>query len=54
MAAPLALYAQQMNVSRRIIDEMMSIPADRLRFLRPSDLATYGILPVDSNPGQTG
>jgi ATP-dependent protease ClpP protease subunit len=47
MAAQLALYAQQMNVPRRIVDEMMSIPADRLRSLRPSELAGYGISRVD-------
>ena len=46
MAAPLALYAQQMNVPRAIVDEMMSIPAHRLRLLRSSDLAGYGIFAV--------
>ena len=47
MAEQLALYAQQMNVPRKIVDEMMSIPADRLRLLRPSDLAAYGIVARD-------
>jgi hypothetical protein len=47
MAEQLALYAQQMNVPRKIVDEMMSIPADRLRLLRPSDLAAYGLVPRD-------
>jgi hypothetical protein len=47
MAAQLALYAEQMNVPRKIVDEMMSIPADHLRRLRPSDLAAYGIFAID-------
>jgi hypothetical protein len=47
MAAQLALYAEQMNVPRKIVDEMMSIPADHLRLLRPSELAGYGIPRVD-------
>ena len=47
MAAQLALYAEQMNVPRKIVDEMMSIPADQLRLLRPSELAGYGIPRVD-------
>ena len=47
MAAQLALYAQQMNVPRKIVDEMMSIPADRLRLLKPSEMAAYGILAID-------
>jgi hypothetical protein len=47
MAGQLALYAQQMNVPRKIVDEMMSIPADRLRLLKPSAMAAYGILAID-------
>ncbi len=43
----LALYAQQMNVPRKIVDEMMSVPADRLRWLHPSDLTAYGIPRLD-------
>ena len=46
LADQLALYAQQMNVPRAIVDEMMSIPAHRLRLLRSSDLAGYGIFAV--------
>jgi len=48
LAAQLALYAEQMNVPRKIVDEMMSIPADRLRLLKPSDLAGYGIFASDT------
>jgi hypothetical protein len=43
MADSLALYAQQMNLSRAIVDAMMAIPADRLRFVSRSDLAGFGI-----------
>jgi hypothetical protein len=44
----LVLYAQQMNVSRKIIDAMMLIPPDRVEFLSASKLATYGIQRVDA------
>jgi len=47
MAAQLALYAEQMNVPRKIVDEMMSIPANRVRLLKPSEMAAYGILAID-------
>jgi len=47
MAESLALYAQQMQLPRGIVDAMMAVPADRLRFLTRSDLVAYGILPVD-------
>jgi hypothetical protein len=43
MAAPLVLYAEQMGVSRAIVEDMRAIPADRLRYLTPADLAAYGI-----------
>ena len=43
MAAPLVLYAEQMGVSGAIVEDMMAIPADRLRYLTPADLAAYGI-----------
>jgi hypothetical protein len=39
----LVLYAQQMNVPRKIIDALMLIPPDRVEFLSASELATYGI-----------
>ena len=47
MTEQLALYALQMNVPRRIIDGMMSIPPNRLRWLRPDDLGGYAITRAD-------
>jgi hypothetical protein len=43
MSESLVLYAQQMNVPRKIIDALMLIPPDRVEFLSASELATYGI-----------
>lgn len=43
----LVVYAQQMNVPRKIIDESMLIPPERVKLLSPSELAGYGIYPVD-------
>ena len=45
MAEGIALYADQMDVPRRIVDRMMAIPSDRVELLRSSDLAAYGIQP---------
>ena len=53
MSAQLALYAQQMNVPRQIVDDMMSIPADRIRLLKRSELAGYGIFAVEP-PAKSG
>ena len=47
MAAGVVLYAEEMHVPRAIVDEMMSIQSDRVKLLRSSDLAAYGIFPVD-------
>lgn len=47
MSAQLVQYAQQMNVARDLVDDMMRIPADRLRWLRPSDLVAYGLVETD-------
>ena len=47
LAEQLVLYAQQMNVPRKIVDTMMSVPADRVQRLSASQLAGYGIHPVD-------
>jgi ATP-dependent protease ClpP protease subunit len=44
MSAQLVAYAQQMNVPRRIVDDMMQIPADRLRWLRTSEWTAYGLV----------
>lgn len=43
MSAPLVSYAQQMHASRRIVDDMLAIPADRIRYLSAPELASYGI-----------
>ena len=43
MAAPIELYAEQTNVSRAIVADMMAIPSDRVRLLSAAELDTYGI-----------
>lgn len=47
IAEQLAVYAQQMNVPRRIVDDMMRIPPERIELLSASELARYGIHAVD-------
>jgi hypothetical protein len=47
MAEQLVLYAQQMHVPRTIIDAMMVVPPDRVKFLSTAELATYGITARD-------
>ncbi len=47
MAAQIALYAEQMKVPERIVDDMMAISADRLRYLTPADLAGWVVLSTD-------
>ena len=48
IAEQLVLYAQQMNVPRTIIDDLMLVPPDRVKLLSASALATYGIKRVDA------
>ena len=48
IAEQLVLYAQQMNVPRKIIDDLMLVPPDRVEFLSASALATYGITALDA------
>jgi membrane-bound ClpP family serine protease len=43
MAAQIVHYAEQMRVPRKIVDDMMAIPASRIRYLTVADLAGYGI-----------
>lgn len=43
MKGAIALYADEMHVSRRMVDDMMGVPADHMLFLRAADLARYGI-----------
>jgi ATP-dependent protease ClpP protease subunit len=48
MSEQLVLYAQQMNVPRKIIDALMVVPPDRVELLSASELATYGISALDA------
>jgi hypothetical protein len=41
MRAQVLLYAQQMGVPARIVDQMMAIPGSRLHYLTPADLADW-------------
>ena len=44
MAAQVALYAEQMQVPERIVDDLMAIPAGRLRYLTRADLAGWVVV----------
>ena len=44
MSAQIVLYAEQMQVPRRIVDEMMATPTDRLRYLTEVELADWVVL----------
>jgi len=48
LSEQLVLYAQQMNVPRKIIDALMLVPPDRIELLSASELATYGISALDA------
>src|SRR5262245_36755838 len=41
MSEQLAQYAEEMGVSRRIVEEMLAIPASRVRFVTIAELARY-------------
>ena len=43
MSEPLAQYAEEMGVSRRIVEEMLAIPASRVRFVTIQELARWGL-----------
>lgn len=43
MAEQLGQYAEEMGVSRRIVDDMLVIPASRVRFVTAAQLALYGL-----------
>jgi ATP-dependent protease ClpP protease subunit len=43
MAEQLAHYAEEMGVSRQIVDQMLAIPASRVRFVTTAELARYGL-----------
>lgn len=44
LSGALALYADEMDVPRGIVDAMMSVPPDRMRELGPAALARYGLV----------
>ena len=43
MVPQLIEYAEEMGVPRGIVDEMVLIPTERMRFLSARELADYGI-----------
>ena len=43
MSEQLAQYAEEMGVSRKIVDEMLAIPTTRVRFVTVAELASYGL-----------
>jgi len=43
MSEQLAQYAEEMGVSRRIVDDMLAIPTSRIRFVTAAQLASYGL-----------
>jgi ATP-dependent protease ClpP protease subunit len=43
MAEQMAQYAEEMGVSRRIVEEMVAIPSSRVRFVTVAELARYGL-----------
>ena len=43
MSGELVRYAEEMGVSRQIVDEMLAIPGKRVRFVTAADLARYGL-----------
>jgi hypothetical protein len=43
MSEQLAQYAEEMGVSRRIVEEMLAIPTSRVRFVTVADLPLYGL-----------
>jgi ATP-dependent protease ClpP protease subunit len=50
MEASIRLYADEMTGSHRIVDEMMSIPSDRIHLLTPRDFAAYGMAVTIARP----
>jgi len=43
MSEAMAHYAEEMGVSRRIVDDMLAIRGGRVRFVTPAELASYGM-----------
>jgi len=42
-SVPFTLYADEMRVSRRLVDDMLALPPGRICLLSVADLARYGI-----------
>lgn len=40
-------YADEMNVPRKIVDDMMAVPSDSIKMLNVDELFHLGVLPVD-------
>ena len=43
MSEQLAQFAEEMGVSRKIVDDMLAIPTSRVRFVTVAELASYGL-----------
>ena len=43
----IVLYAEEMNVPRRIVDDMMATPSSRLRYLTPAELSGWVVVSAD-------
>jgi len=43
MSEQVVQYAEEMGVSRQIVDDMFAIPASRVRFVTTAELARYGL-----------
>ena len=40
-------YLREMNVSEGLVDAMLAVPPDRMRYLSKSELVAYGLTPTD-------
>jgi hypothetical protein len=50
--ATLHAYVDEMNVSRRLIDEMLIVPSDTIRTLTTPELIAFGVGPIDPIVGE--
>lgn len=48
MTAQVVLYTQQMNVPARIVNDMMAVSPDRMRYLTPDELAGWVVVSMDA------
>ncbi len=49
MISRMKAYADEMDLSERLIDEMMSIPPERIKILSPAELEQYRLSGVDAS-----